>query len=79
MLHLMMNPAKFGSPHLDTPNSRYDFCKFVYKSMKIKKEKHFKNPKYAMHTRSSAPTMTDAWVLQSTRPHPIDTQSKARG
>ena len=36
-----MNLTKFGSPHLDTPNSRYEFLKFVTKSMKkiIKKIK----------------------------------------
>ena len=37
-----MNPTKFGSPHLDTPNSRYDFCKFATKSMKTNKENHSK-------------------------------------
>ena len=34
-----MNPTKFGSPHLDTPSSRYNFCKLVTKSVKkINKE-----------------------------------------
>ena len=37
-----MNPIKFGSPHLDTPSSIYNFCKFAFKSMKINQEKHFK-------------------------------------
>jgi hypothetical protein len=27
-----MNPTKFGSPNLDTPNSSYDFLKFAMKS-----------------------------------------------
>ena len=79
IVHFMMNPTKFGSLHLNTPNSRYDFCKFVYKSVKINKEKHFKNPKYATYTRSGAPTVTDAWVPQSTQPHPIGTRSRERG
>ena len=30
----MMNPTKFGSPYLDTPNSRYEFLKHAFKSMK---------------------------------------------
>ena len=37
----MMNPTKFGSPKLDTPNSRYKFLKFAFKSMKINKENQF--------------------------------------
>ena len=36
MLHFKMNPTKFGSPHLDTPSSRYNFCKLATKSMKNK-------------------------------------------
>ena len=39
----MMNPAKFGSPHLDTPSSRYKFLKFAFKSMKINKENQISN------------------------------------
>ena len=35
----MMNPKKFGSLNLDTPSSRYEFLKFVFKSMKNKKIK----------------------------------------
>ena len=37
----MMNLTKFGSPHLDTPSSRYEFLKLVTKSVKklIKKIK----------------------------------------
>ena len=69
----MMNPTEFGSPHLGTPNSRYKFLKFAFKYVKINKEKHIKNPKYATYTRSSAPTVTDERVPQSTRPHPTDT------
>ena len=39
-----MNLTKFGSPHLDTPNSRYEFLKFVTKSMKkINKENQISN------------------------------------
>ena len=34
----MMNPTKFGSPHLDTPSSRYNFCKLVFKSVKNKQK-----------------------------------------
>ena len=39
----MMNPTKFGSPKLDTPNSRYKFWKFAFKSMKINKENQISN------------------------------------
>ena len=39
-----MNPTKFGSPHLDTPSSRYEFLKFVTKSVnKINKENQISN------------------------------------
>ena len=34
----MMNPTKFGLLNLDTPSSRYEFLKHVFKSMK-KQEK----------------------------------------
>ena len=42
-----MNLTKFGSPHLDTPSSRYDFCKFAFKYVKINKNKL--NPKCYVH------------------------------
>ena len=51
-----MNPTKFGSPHLDTPNSRYNFCKFTFKSVKINQEKHFKNQQTAGTRGSTGPT-----------------------
>ena len=39
-----MNPKKFGSPHLDTPSSRYNFCNLATKSMKkINKENQISN------------------------------------
>ena len=50
-----MNLTKFSSPHLDTPNSKYDFCKFATKSMKTNKENHSKNLKYTTYTRSIHP------------------------
>ena len=34
----MMNPKKFGPLNLDTPNSRYEFLKHVFKSVKTNKE-----------------------------------------
>ena len=34
----MMNPTKFGSLNLDTPNSRYEFFKHVFKSVKTNKK-----------------------------------------
>ena len=43
ILHFMMNPAIFGSPHLDTPRSRYKFLKFAFKYMKINKENQISN------------------------------------
>ena len=36
----MMNPTKFGSLNLDTPSSRYEFLKLVFKS--VKRNKKFK-------------------------------------
>ena len=36
---LHMNPTKFGSPKLDTPNSRYKFLKFATKTGKKQKKK----------------------------------------
>ena len=40
----MMNLTKYGSPHLDTPSSRYEFSKFVTKSVKkINKENQISN------------------------------------
>ena len=34
----MMNPTKFGSLNLDTPSSRYEFFKHVFKSVKTNKK-----------------------------------------
>ena len=38
-----MNLKKFSSPNLDTPNSRYQFLKFAFKSVKINKENQILN------------------------------------
>ena len=38
ILHFMINSTKFGSPHLDTPSSRYEFLKHAFKSVKNKSE-----------------------------------------
>ena len=51
-----MNSTKFGSPHLDTPSSRYNFCKFAFKSVKINQEKHFKYRSIAGTHGSMGPT-----------------------
>ena len=34
----MKNPTKIGSLNLDTPSSRYEFLKHVFKSMKTNKK-----------------------------------------
>ena len=40
----MMNPTKFGSPHFDTRSFRYEFLKFLTKSVKkINKENQISN------------------------------------
>ena len=40
----MMNLKKFGSPHLGTPSSRYEFLKFITKFLKnINKENQISN------------------------------------
>ena len=36
----MRNPSKFVSPKLDTPSSRYEFLKLVFKSVKHKKNQY---------------------------------------
>ena len=75
----MKNPTKFGSPHLDTPNSIYDSCKFATKSRKTNKEKsNFKSGPAARCTRFTHPTVTDNRAPQSTWPHLTDTQNRAR-
>ena len=51
-----MNLTKFGSPHLDTPSSRYEFLKFAFKYVKINQEKHFKNRLIAGTHESTGPT-----------------------
>ena len=61
IVHFIMNPTKFGSPLLDTPSSRYEFLKFVTKSMtKINKEKSnfhsvhgYMHPVYALRGTDS--------------------------
>ena len=78
IVHLIKNPTKFGSSHLDTPSSRYKFLKFVFKSVKINTQKHFQNPKYTAYTWFIHPTATDSRAPQSTQPHLTDTQSRAR-
>ena len=35
-----MNPTKFGSLHLNTPRSRYEFLNLVFKSVKNKKNQN---------------------------------------
>ena len=51
-----MNAKKIGSPHLDTPSSRYNFYKFAFKHVKINHEKHFKNRLTAGTRGSTGPT-----------------------
>ena len=51
-----MKRIKFGSPHLDTPSSRYNFCRFAFKSVKINQEKHFKYRSIAGTRGSMGPT-----------------------
>ena len=36
-----MDQKKFGSPKLDTPNSKYKFLKFAFNTVKINKENQF--------------------------------------
>ena len=60
----MMNPIKFGSLHLDTPSSRYEFLKLVLKSMKNKKIK--------------INTQTDRWGPLVSRTHASAIQKQRR-
>ena len=38
ILHFMMNPTKFSSPHLDVPSCRYEFLKHAFKCVKTNKK-----------------------------------------
>ena len=39
----MRNPTKFGSLNFDTTSSRYEFLKFVFKSVKTNPKNKLKN------------------------------------
>ena len=54
-----MNPKKFGSPHFDTPSSRYNFYNFATKSVKTNKENQIHSGSAAMYTRSIHPVVID--------------------
>ena len=58
----MMNPTKFGSLHLNTPRSRYEFLNLVFKSVKNKKIK--------------ANTVTDRWGPPVSRTHTSATPNR---
>ena len=75
----MMNPTKFGYPYLDTPSSRYEFLKFVTKSVKkINKEKsNFISAATARCTCCIHPAVTNDWAQWSTRPHVTERLSRA--
>ena len=60
----MMKPTKFGSLHLDTPSSRYEFLKLVLKSMKNKK--------------ININTQTDRWGPLVSRTHASAIQKQRR-
>ena len=64
-----MNPKKFGSPHLDTPSSRYNFCKFASKSVKTNRENQIHSRSAARYTRSIHPAVTDVWAPKVNRTH----------
>ena len=71
-----MNLTKFSSPNVDTPNSKYDFCKFATKYMKTNKENNSKKSEiYYIHPVYT-PTTADSRGPWSTWPHVIDTQSR---
>ena len=65
----MMNPTKFGSPHLDTPSSRYNFCNLATKSVKIYKENKIHSGSATGYTRSIHPTVTNVWAPKVNQPH----------
>ena len=54
----MMNLTKFSSPNLDTPNSRYQFLKFAFKSVKINKENQI--PIWAQQLGAPGPVHPEA-------------------
>ena len=74
----MMNPKKVGSPHLDTPSSRYNFCRLATKSMKNKlKKSNFHLGATARCKRSIHPQWLTAGPHRSTRPHVLVDRQKA--
>ena len=60
----MMNPTKFGSPHLDVYNSTYEFLKHTFKSMKT-----ITNPRH---------TVTNRWGPLVSRTHASAIQKQRR-
>ena len=56
----MMNLTKYGSPHLDTPSSRYEFLKF--ESLSEKEQRKTFKTKIAICTQLTTPTATDCWA-----------------
>ena len=63
----MMNPTKFGSPHLDTSSSRYEFLKHAFKFVKTNKK--------------SITTQTDRWgpLVSRTQVSTIPEQRRCSG
>ena len=64
-----MNPKKFGSPHFDTPSSRYNFYNFATKSVKTNKENQIHSGSATRYTRSIHPAVTDVRASKVNRPH----------
>ena len=62
----MMNPTKFGSPHLDTPSSRYEF-EVCIQICENKSRKQFKNRLIAGARKSTGPCQrhrAEVWLDQ---------------
>ena len=75
----MMNPAKFGSSHLDTPSTRYGFLKFAFKPMKINKENQISNR--ARQLGAPGPVHSEALTAGpavNATPHVIHTKAGQR-
>ena len=56
----MMNLTKFGSPHLDTPSSRYEFLKMAFKFVKNKKNQYKHSDWQMGHADRISDTGTEA-------------------
>ena len=64
----MKNPTKFGSPKLDSPNSRYEFLKQAFKSVKTIQKINKYSDWQVGHAGQWNPDVSDARIEEALRP-----------